>query len=537
PNKDEVNFHPIFPGDGSELVVISSGVTTFHDAATGRESRRIAGGGYSGALSADGLRFAAGAGPQVRLWDARTGVLSHDERPSIRYGNVLWFSPDDSTLKVFGGTIQAWDCATGKLRSSVEISKYTMWFGFSPDGRHYARSGGVDRKVTVHASADDREVGQAAAMGNNTWVTSLALANDLKRLAVGDRNPPSVHVFDLETGAEIRTLKEKDGGNLAFSPDGALLAVEGKDGWIHVLNPATGELKHSLQADPFKVGALRFSPDGRRLIAATQGKGLQVWSAESGDALLGMPSNGIMGEPFMAVSPDGRYLAGPYDHRQVKVWEAATAGEVMTIDPARGYVQMLAISNGGSRLAIQTQDGNIVLWNLLSPGEDRGAAKVEELWDDLASKDAVKAYAAVCALALKGGAVAPFLKERLIHRPPDAATIRKWVRGLADEDIEARHRALSELRRVDAAADYLKIMAEKDCPAEAAAALRSLLNDAGGRRLDDADRRRRVRAIWALDRGGAPEAADLLREITEVVTDARVREEAALSLSRVHVRK
>ncbi|HEY3227110.1 MAG TPA: hypothetical protein VGK61_08980, partial [Planctomycetota bacterium] len=158
-------------------------------------------------------------------------------------------------------------------------------------------------------------------------------------------------------------------------------------------------------------------------------------------------------------------------------------------------------------------------------------------WEDLASEDAVRAYAALCSFASRGGAIIGFLRERLIRRPPDAETVRKWVRALADEDLEARNRALSELRRVDAAADYQKIMAEKDCPVEVAAALRSILNDAGGRRLDNAERRRRVRAIWALDRGAASEAETLLREISVMATDARVREEAAFSLDRVRLRK
>jgi WD40 repeat protein len=534
-NKDEVNFNPFFSPDGSELVAVVGGLTTVHDAASGKELRRIRGGGYAD-LSPDGLKFAAGIGAQVRLWDAKSGAALHADRPSIGHGYGMWFSPDDATLRILGSTTQTWECATGKLRSSVEISKFHMWFGTSPDGRHYARKGS-DQKVTIHSSSDDREVA-TLALGNNTVVSALALSNDLKRLAVGDQNPSGVHLFDLGSGAEVGTFAvDRDGSSLALSPDGELLAAEGKEGWIRVWSTVTGEVKHSLRADQFNVGTLRFSPDSRLLIAASQGKGLQVWSVDSGEALLNMASSGIMGEPFMAVSPDGRYLAGPHDYRNVKVYEAATGGEVMTIDPGRGYIHMLAISNRGHRLAILTPDGNILLWDLLAPGEDRRAAKLEVLWDDLASKDAAKAYSAMCALALKGGSVAAFLRERLIRRPPDAAALRKLLADLELEDIESRARSSEELGRLDAVVEYRKILGEKDCAAVVATTLRNLLSQVKPLRPDDMDRIRRVRAVTALDRGNSPEGTALLREVSEAVTDLRIREEAARSLERIQPKK
>jgi hypothetical protein len=264
------------------------------------------------------------------------------------------------------------------------------------------------------------------------------------------------------------------------------------------------------------------------LIAATQGKGLRIWDVESGDFVLEVPSDGILGEPIMALSSDGRYLAGPVEARKVKVWEVAIGGEAMLIDPGRGYIYNLAFSNGGSRLAIGLQDQNILLWDLQGPGEVLGAAKVEHLWDSLASDDVSRAYGALCALAARGGFAAPFLRERLIVRPPEGR-VRKLIADLGQDDIEAREKpsnstALTRLRIPEDPRKKTARLSRPGCQVDPQRYEAAVQRDT--RRL------RRIRAISALSRSQAPECVALLRDLSEIATDALVREEAARSLKK-----
>ncbi|HEY3227273.1 MAG TPA: hypothetical protein VGK61_09810 [Planctomycetota bacterium] len=230
--KENVNFYPFFRRDGATLAVVSDGTTSLHESSSGREVKRLAGGGYRGALSADGSRVVAGLGTRFRIWDAKTGAPVHEERPMVGDCVATWFSPDDASLKILGSTIQVWDCATGGLRSSREISKYGVWYGVSPDGLHYARSGSHG-KVTVHSSVDDSEIA-AMDLDNDTIVGFLALSNGAKRLAVRNTNSAGVQVFDLPSGAEVKAVDGRGlkGASLAFSPRGDLLAAEGPDGSV-----------------------------------------------------------------------------------------------------------------------------------------------------------------------------------------------------------------------------------------------------------------------------------------------------------------
>ena len=522
-DKEEVNFHPRFSKDGNELVVTKGWATTFHDLATGRETRRVPHGGYSGAISADGRLLAAGGGNQVRLWDLKAGAPVRAALPSLGSDMIAWFSPDDSQVRFYTHQVHTWDLSTGKFVSTVSISKNYTHTTFSPDRRHYARSATVGR-VVVCETATDREIA-TVTLGRGVWLNGIALSNGGSRLAVGDRNPPSVHLYDVATGAETTTLTGRGGGfQLAFSPDGGLLATEQEGGWIHLWNPATGDRKFSIRASEYDVGVMAFTADGNTLVAATS-VGIGFWKSTTGEQVRTVPSDSRLGENFLAVSRCGRYVAGPFEDKEVKVWELATGGEVMHIKPDLGYAWNLAFSNSGTRLAVVAGDGNAHLWNLV-PADRKGAA-LAELWEDLASKDAKRAHAAIGGLAHQGAPAVAFIKERIVRRPKNDDEARALLAGLGDEDLGARGKAARDLERLDAGPEYRRILEDPKLAPATAATLRALLGEM--KPVDDADpdRLRRVRAITALSWNGSKEAAALLKEMADVVTDRAIREEAS----------
>jgi tetratricopeptide (TPR) repeat protein len=111
-------------------------------------------------------------------------------------------------------------------------------------------------------------------------VERLALSHDGKRLAVtsttlrknNDRAPLTtwLRVFDVPSGKEIarQEVKHVWGGDLTFSPSGDVL-VRGFEELL-VWNLKTGQRSKIAHDGRVFQGGLRFSPDGRRLVAVKQ---------------------------------------------------------------------------------------------------------------------------------------------------------------------------------------------------------------------------------------------------------------------------
>jgi eukaryotic-like serine/threonine-protein kinase len=125
----------------------------------------------------------------------------------------------------------------------------------------------------------------------------------------------------------------------------------------------------SLDGHTREINSVAFSPDGRRIASGSGDGTIKVWDAATSQEIItikGHTGDGFEGEPVdvnsVAFSPDGRHIASGYDDKTIRVWDAATGQEILTIK-AHTWVNSVTFSPDGRRIASESWDNTIEVWN------------------------------------------------------------------------------------------------------------------------------------------------------------------------------
>lgn len=241
-----VRWHPTSYPDAPRGVVIGSdGVPVVRDFVTGIDVARLNGHfarATAAAVSPDGKLIAtASADGVIRIWDAETfrplgGPGGHTA--PVRGVDV---SPDGrlAVTTAADGTARVWRLDTGKELRAFPVAGDGLAV-FTRDG------------TAVRLPASDGVVTRDLTTG----------------LEVVPTTPPPADVLALPT-----SLLAVAGVSWAASPDGRVLAVATGAEKIMLIEVVTGQVRRRL---PGRGRALRFTPDGGRLLAAA-GAVVEVW--------------------------------------------------------------------------------------------------------------------------------------------------------------------------------------------------------------------------------------------------------------------
>jgi WD40 repeat protein len=161
--------------------------------------------------------------------------------------------------------------------------------------------------------------------------------------------------------------------NVAFSPDGSLLASGGSDGTIHFWDiGADGSSIGQPVGEPLlghseSVNSVAFSPDGSLLASGGSDGTIWFWDVRTGQPV-GEPLLGHNGEIWsVAFSPDGSLLASGSADRSIRIWDMRT-GQPMG-EPLSGHnedVRSVAFNPDGSLLVSGSTDDTVRLWDVKS---------------------------------------------------------------------------------------------------------------------------------------------------------------------------
>ena len=207
---------------------------------------------------------------------------------------------------------------------------------------------------------------EAAFITNLVEVSSVAVSPDETLLAVGSLG--QVGVWNLDTKMRIAGFPLPNcRAQVQFSPAGDVLAASDEEGRLTLWSMGQTQTLHVIPAHP--ANPLRpefaFSPDGRWLASAGTDRAVRVWSVGTGSKLSELPYDGLIAPPVF--SPDGRWLATAGADPTIRFWDTTTWTVRRELRGHTDFVQGLAFSPNGRRLASCTRNGEVKVWSVGDP--------------------------------------------------------------------------------------------------------------------------------------------------------------------------
>ncbi|WP_437581085.1 TIR domain-containing protein [Sorangium sp. So ce887] len=172
------------------------------------------------------------------------------------------------------------------------------------------------------------------------------------------------HPVRMWTGEERTLHGHSDSVNAcAISPDGQRIVSASDDRTLKVWDLATGQLLSTLEGHSDSVNACAISPDGQRIVSASDDRTLKVWDLATGQLLSTLKGHFSLVNAC-AISPDGQRIVSASDDRTLKVWDLATGQLLSTLKGHFSLVNACAISPDGQRIVSASDDRTLKVWDL-----------------------------------------------------------------------------------------------------------------------------------------------------------------------------
>jgi WD40 repeat protein len=382
-----------FSRDGKRIYVAGTEPNdiTILDGTTGERVRTIeafgpgVGNRFGGfAISPDGSRlFAASESGEWVIWDADSAKRLAERKPEKPKNYAEFtaaFSPDGKSVLVAetrnAGAFR-WDFSrAGAAPADLKLPGPVT--AFDPTGR-YALTGHV---LGLPARVVDLKDGSSSRLEGVDWWRAACFTEDGARVLVGsfsvdrEQSPLNTRVVisDARTGKTALAMQTAVLAPVLLRVRGTSLTVADREGGAAEWDLSVGDSpKQTRVAYPGWLSNEAATPDGRLRVAI---ESLGVLECRATLTASGEAKPRRTFGPFefiqsVAITADGTRVATNLGFGKVVLWDAASGEQLHSIQAPGDHVHDLAFSPDGKRIVTAVRAGKLVFWDVQSGREVR----------------------------------------------------------------------------------------------------------------------------------------------------------------------
>ncbi len=245
--------------------------------------------------------------------------------------------------------------------------------------------------VLAHAAAPGASAVEPVLRINSVGASTIVFSPDGRYLATAHPDVDGIHVWDATTGKRVGVLKSKPLVELPgvwqqgiygldWSGTARLIATGGMEGVVRLWDPRNYREIAALHRGRYCIRALRFTPDGKRLVSGTQDGKLIISDVDSKQTAATYTPQGGKYILDLAVSPDGK-LAAVSGIGEIRLHDIASARLLRTFPVEARASPRLCFSTDGATVYALIQNWKnpaIRAWDIKT-GRDKTLVKLKDM--------------------------------------------------------------------------------------------------------------------------------------------------------------
>ncbi|MCM2372762.1 WD40 repeat domain-containing serine/threonine protein kinase [Aporhodopirellula aestuarii] len=284
------------------------------------------------------------------------------------------------------GAIRRWDLSREEIEATPTVIRGHGVLGVAPtvhgrwvsgtrataDGR-WLVSIGHDKTTRLWDLKSQNPATSHRILEHRTGtVSQVAISPDGRWLATAGYIDPTISLWDLSAGADVRKVTLNGHSSfvtgLEFTPDGKRL-ISASQATARIWNYQDPEDSESipLRGHTSTILTLAISENSQRLVTAGADRTIRVWdlAAENPGAKPVILTGHEATVRDLDLTPDGRTLVSASEDRTARVWDLDAESHLrLTLKGHRNWVKRVKITSDGRYVITGSEDKTLRLWDL-----------------------------------------------------------------------------------------------------------------------------------------------------------------------------